>query len=698
MNRKLLIMLSGVFILMNHPSALHAANRPLLGAQIWIEPGQTPEQIGHWFKTLADKQMPVTRLFMMWNYLEPQSGEWDFSLYDQAFRAAEKYDVKIVATLTAHHGPAHRGFYYQSQGGSIVSSREQMQQAEVYIAKVVGHYKNSPALDTWMLMNEPGQPPSGDPLAVERFRTWLKDKYQTVSALNAAWMTNFASFPEIEYDSRWAGGSFTWPVSFIDWYTFWREHLAWHLDWVAEKIRQSDPVHPIHVNPHALVGNLARLSYDLPKWRGFLSSLGASIHPAWHFGLLEREQFALGVSYVCDLIHGSSEPNPFWVTELQGGNNLYSSTRPLCPTPQDIAQWVWTGVGSGADRVIFWLLNARAQGGEAGEWSLLDFQGRPSERLETAGEIAKVIRQHGDFFANATPIQLPISIILSLEAMTLQERDKKDDYIGRGENAHVQSALAFYQALQELGIPARIKHIHDFDWQAKSLESQLAILPHVSALTPEQAKDIAAFVNNGHAVLITGLTGFYDAGAKCWPLDKYPLEDLMGATLKEVRLVDEKCELSLQNPAINLPVHLWIGEIDNYRAQVIGQQNDWITAIRNKAGKGEAIWIPSMIGLGAWQGDNGPLAELTKTLVAPFRKNLPFKFSSHQPGCLLRVLQNEKAYCTVITNGTLEPKTCRLETPEGLTPTVLWGQSGSISKKGREISLEARETVVILWN
>ena len=40
--------------------------RPLLGAQIWIEPGQTPEQIDGWFRTLAEPGMPVTRPFLIW--------------------------------------------------------------------------------------------------------------------------------------------------------------------------------------------------------------------------------------------------------------------------------------------------------------------------------------------------------------------------------------------------------------------------------------------------------------------------------------------------------------------------------------------------------------------------------------------------------------------------------------------------------
>ncbi|NOZ57327.1 MAG: hypothetical protein GXO73_11135, partial [Calditrichaeota bacterium] len=454
---------------------------PLIGAQIWIEPGQTPEQIDHWFATLAESHMPVARIFLSWNYLEPEPNRWDFSLYDAAFRAAEKHGVRIVATLTPDFGPTHRGFWYRTQGASIVATPARLKEAAVYIQHVVDHFKTSPALDAWMPMNEPGQPPSPDSLAVNRFRDWLRVKYGSVDSLNAAWLTDFHDFSEIQYDERWTEGGFTWPVSFVDWYTFWREHLAWYLNWVASQIRAHDPNHPIHVNPHALVSNLAQRSYNLPAWRAFLNSLGASIHPAWHFGLLGRNQFALGVSYVCDLIHGSSEPNPFWVTELQGGNNLYSSTRPLCPTRQDIAQWVWTAVGSGADRVIFWLLNARSKGGEAGEWSLLDFQGRPSERLRTASKIAALIQDDSDFFARAKPVQPQITVILSLETMTLQHFYHRDDFPGRSRQAHFLSALAFYQTFAELGVPVRVKHIHDFPWEGGAT-GQLVVLPHVTAL------------------------------------------------------------------------------------------------------------------------------------------------------------------------------------------------------------------------
>ena len=682
-----------------YPSAVGGQGRPLLGAQIWIEPGQRPEDIDRWFKMLSDGRMPVARLFLMWNYIEREPGLWDFRLYDLAFRAAERHRVKIVATLTPNWGPEHRHYLYASQGGAIADTQARLAESRDYISRVVSRYKGSPALDSWMLMNEPGQSPRPDPLALERYRTWLAGRYGSVARLNAAWLTDFNSFGQVAYDSRWAAGgfAFTPPAAFVDWYTFWRAHLTWYLGWVAAEVRRVDPSRHVHVNPHALVGNLAGTSLDLPAWRAFLDSLGASVHPSWHFGLLRRDQFALGVGYVCDLARGSSEPHPFWVTELQGGGNVYSSVRPLSPTREDLAQWAWTSVGAGADRVIFWLLNARAQGSEAGEWSLLDLQGRPGERFNAVGEIAGVLDRHAPLFAGAKPVEPPVTIVLSLEAMTLQERYRVEDFPARDRNAHTLEALGFYQALAELGIPARLKHIDDFDWRAASAAPRLALLPHVSALTAAQARDVETFVTNGNTVLVTGLTGLYDAEARFWPAAGWPLENVVGARLKEVRTADVQTALALSRPALSLPTHLWVGEITNESAEVFGEQDGRVTAVRKQTRKGEAIWIPSMIGLGAWLGDGGPLARLLEGAAEPFARELPFRFHGRQPGCLMRVLRSGGSYVTVITNGTAEARQCRIRRPPGMTPQPLWGDGSVLAPDGQTLSLAARQTSVLRW-
>jgi beta-galactosidase len=673
--------------------------RPLLGAQIWIEPGQRPEEVERWFKTLADAHMPVARLFLMWNYVEREPGVWDFSLYDRAFRAAEKYGVRVVATLTPNWGPPHRGYLYASQGGAINDTDARLAEAREYVARVVARYRSSPALDSWMLMNEPGQRPAPDRLALQRYRPWLAKKYGTVARLNEAWMTDFTSFVAITHDPRWtaAGFAFNAPAAFVDWQTFWRGHLAWYLGEVAAEVRRADPAHHVHVNPHALVGNLSSNSYDLPEWRSFLDSLGASIHPSWHFGLLKREQFALGVSYVCDLVRGASEPHPFWVTELQGGPNLYSSVRPMSPSREEIAQWVWAGVGAGADRVVFWLLNARAQGSEAGEWSLLDFNGRAGERFDAASEIARVLERNASFFGKSRPSGSPINIILSPETMTLQERFASTDSPARGRDAHVLEALGIYQALTELGLPARLKQIDDFDWRDTSQPPRLAVLPHVTALTTEQARSVEAFVRGGNTLLVTGLTGFYDGEARFLPSGRWPLANLLGARPKEVQTPSVRAEVEWSRPALTLPSQLWVGEVENDSAEVAARQDGRVTAVRKRAGRGEAVWIPSPVGMGAWFDDGGPLAALLADLTEPFARDVPFRFDGRQPGCLLRVLQQGNAYVTVVANGTAEPRQCRLRRPAGLAPQLLWGDASTFTPGNPSVPLGARQTAVLLW-
>jgi beta-galactosidase len=665
------------------PSSMKApefAHRLVIGAEIMDDPAATPEKVDHWFKLLADYQLPLARVFI-------PSSEENLRRMDWFFRAAEKHQVGITATL----------------GGPPSPENEQ------WIHDVVLRYKDSPALDSWILMNEPGQVPESNPLTINRFKGWLKEKYSSIDILNHTWGKNYLSYEEIEFSPGWLSGFWSVPAVFLDWYTFWRSHLTWHLKWIAEQIRKVDLSHPIHVNPHALVGNLAGMSFDLPAWRDFLTSLGSSVHPSWHFTLLGRDQYALGVAYICDLIQGAIEPKPFWITELQGGNNTNSGNRPLYPHPEDIAQWLWIGFGSGAERIIFWLLNNRSFGVESGEWSLLDLQDQPSERLDTAGQIARILNQNAAFFQDAQPVETPITIILSLETMTLQERFEKSQPVtstergipvrleGRGRNAHILAALAYYEIFHQMGIPVHIKHIHDFDWQTDSSTPQLVILPNVVALSGEQARDIQSFVQNGNTVFITGLTGAWDAENRFWPLaSQYPLQDLLGATLKEIRTLDKDCQVELLQPAIKLPSNLWVGEIRNFNAEPIGRQNGWITAVRKQAGKGEAIWIPSLVDLGAWFGDNQPFARFLSEVSAPFTDQLPFRFVGQQAGCMLRVLRNGGTFLTVIANGTSKTKHIRLQYPQGLCPQMLWGKGTPISPTG-EITLAPRETLVAFW-
>ncbi|MFH5885413.1 beta-galactosidase [Halalkalibaculum sp. DA3122] len=656
-----------------------SAQVPEIGSQVGLP--DDPQQIDSLFKILYEHNMPVARI---WVTLDPFSPEkWDFSKYDAAFNAAEKYGVGICPTL----GPAGTGV------SVMLKNREDMHEARHYIKTVVNRYKDHPALDTWMLLNEPGTFPATDPLPMSRFRDWLREKYGSVDQM---W-GDYASFEEVTYRDSWEQGP---SRAFVDWYTFWRFHMTWYLDWIGSEVRKYDKKTQLHANGHSLISNVTNISTDLPSWRAVLDHIGGSMHPSWHFGgILDRDQYALGAAYESALLRGSAEPKPFWITELQGGNNLYRPAYPFHPTEKDIAQFLWTIIGSGADRAIFWTLNADS------DWSLLDFQGRPSERIKTAGQIAKIVNKHSDFFAGAEPVTAPVTIMLSLETMTLQlategwNIDVEEDHIGRKRNAHVLSALAYYEAFQELGIPVRIKHMHDFGWNRNTGESRMIILPHVTSVTKEQAEGLETFVTSGNTLLASGLTGIYDQYRDFWPTkDDFPLQETFGGRYTEIRLLSPYGNIELNEPDVTLPYHLWVGEIEAMGSSSIGDENGWTTGTRHSVGGGESIWVPSLVGLGAWQKDNKGLTGFIRYYTGDLIDQVPFRFKKQCEGCVLRIMENEGRYVTVVTNGTEQPKRTVLHVKHpDLKADLLWGKKDQVNTEGNEIFLGPRETVVILW-
>jgi beta-galactosidase len=663
---------------------------PQFGAQIWIEPGQTPEQIDGWFATLEAGHMPVARLFMMWSYLEPRPDGWDWSLYDTAFRSAERHHVAIVATLTPSGPPAWLGGN-DSQGIGVNATEQEQARTSEYIAKVVDHYKGSPALDTWLLLNEPGQAPAASELAEAGFATWLRGRYPDVEALNRMWGTDFASFAAVTGPTKANGWN---PASGIDWTAYWRSFQTSQLAWMASEIRKHDEGHPLHLNPHALVGNIAAWSDDLPAWRGFLDTLGCSIHPAWHFGLLPRSDFALGVSYVNDLVDGAIAPKPHWVTELQGGNNISSGGRPMEPTVDDTAQWLWTSVAAGAQRTIFWLLNARRTGQEAGEWSLLDFDQHPSRRMEVATAIEKTMEAHADVFSSAKTEVPDITLLLSLDSLTYQLFYAANDDPARDKDQHVLELLGFYKAMSRIGPPPRVKHFNDYDWNSPG-SGRVAILPDARVLTAKQIDELLAFARSGGTLLISGLSGLYDEHGKIWALDpRQPLSSITGARLKEVHLLGKEIAVPLDSGA--LPSRMWISSTTLVDARAIGQRDgETVATERQFPGGGRVLWVPSPIGIGAWTGDPAPLEKFIAGTFAKAYAALPFTLEANDSPCLLRVMRSGAAYVTVLTNGGDTPVACSVRGSGHLQSSRIWPIAAA--SPGPSSMLTGRETVVDIW-
>ena len=124
---------------------------PLIGAQVFIEPGQSENEIETCFKAMRTAGMEVARIRMFGSQMIREDGTVDFRLYDHAFDCAEKYGIKLFATLFP---PTDE--LTDVGGFKFPDSIEHLHEIEFYIRTVVTHFSVKPALYVWVLQNEPG--------------------------------------------------------------------------------------------------------------------------------------------------------------------------------------------------------------------------------------------------------------------------------------------------------------------------------------------------------------------------------------------------------------------------------------------------------------------------------------------------------------------------------------------------------------
>ena len=645
------------------------SDMPVFGAQIFIEPGQTPEDIDTWFRMLKENGMKTTRIRMFESYMHKADGTWDFSLFDLAFKAADKYGIQVYCTIFPYTEKTDIG------GFKFPRDEVHLQSIALFIEKLVTHFSQYKSMYGWVLINEPGV--SGNIPSTEftkaKYQEWLQKNPQSEFVKNG-----YPILVELT-DQR-----------------FLLDYNTWFLNWIATEIKKWDAKHVLHVNNHAMFQNCAE--YNFPEWRKFLTTLGGSAHASWHFGYFKREQYAMAMSANSEIVRSGAGELPWIMTEIQGGNNTYSGMAPFCPTKNEIAQWMWVTIGTQGKGGIFWSLNPRSSGIEAGEWAMLDFQDQPSDRLIAAAEVSKVIDSKPELFAIAREVESGINILYVRQSLWAEKKmasPSVQNYEGRLVGGVMKSALGYFETFSELGINCNLKEFGEFDFTKDDYSGSTIILAHQISIPSEYAPKLEAFVSKGGKLIVDGLTGFFDDNLHNTMKTGFPFAKLLGGNISEFMAVDNLFDVKIDQ--LNLPAHLWRGFIRNTSGKVISTVDGEPVATRNQFGKGETLWIPSLLGLGARLGGNEQLAQLLAQELKPNFNKAPYSFASQQKGMLMKTLQSGDSYITIVVNKSKDLKRIALNTTDKFKkPSTLFAdKEGTVS--GRTISISPEETLVIEW-
>ena len=643
---------------------------PFIGAQVFIEPGQTPDEIDTWFRLLKENNFTVCRIRMFESYMRKDDGTWDFSLFDNAFLSAGKYGIKVYGTVFPYTEKTDIGGFKFPRDGAHLESISQ------FIQQLVSHFSQFKSLCGWVLINEPGV---GGKIPSTEF---TKMKY-------GEWKLNH---PQKEF----TGKGYPILLDLTD-QSFLYDYNTWFLNWLAGEIRKIDTTHALHVNNHAIFQNCAE--YDFPAWRGFLTTLGGSAHASWHFGYFSRQQYAVAMSANSEMIRSGAGPIPWFMTELQGGNNTYSGGAPMCPTDDEIVQWLWlitAGEGRGS---VFWSLNPRSSGIEAGEWALLDFSNNPSGRMKAAAEFAGVLKEHSSLFENSKVVESDINILYirqSLWAESKMAGGSARNYEARKPGGVMKSALGYFEALCEMGVNVNLKAFEEFDFSRDDFNGSAIILSHQISVPDAYAPMLENFVRKGGKLIVDGLTGFYDENLHNTMKTGFSFESLFGGNISEFRLVDDIFTVQLGD--LSLPAHLWQGYILPGKGEVVAAFQDEPIAIRHKAGNGEVLWVPSLLGLGSRiTEDYTALNMLLYKELGKSLKNVPVSFSKPEKNMLMKTIRSGSSLITVVINKSDKSGKIKLNfAGRNLTGSLLYAnKNGKIA--GRHLIIDPEETLVIEW-
>jgi beta-galactosidase len=87
---------------------------------------------------------------MFESYMTQANGERDFSLFDNAFRSAEKYGIKVFATIFPYTDKTDIG------GFKFPRDEQHLQSISLFIKDLTTHFSQFSSLYGWVLINEPG--------------------------------------------------------------------------------------------------------------------------------------------------------------------------------------------------------------------------------------------------------------------------------------------------------------------------------------------------------------------------------------------------------------------------------------------------------------------------------------------------------------------------------------------------------------
>lgn len=490
----------------------------------------------------------VTVGIFSWSSLEPREGEYHFEWLDKVFDQMEEINGNVILATPSGGRPQwlsekypevnrtnaygqkhHHGFRHNHCYSSPIY-RKKVQEMNRLLAQ---RYGKRPSLILWHISNEY----SGEcycELCAESWREWLKEKYQTLDAVNRAWwMTfwsnNYSSWSQVVPPSP-LGETKVHGMD-LDWKRFVTQQTIDFFLTEIEPIRAITPEIPVTTNfmaeGHDQHDFIPLEGLDYQKFAEVVDIVSWDSYPDWNNTYETLAQTAMKSAYVHDQFR-SLKKQPFLVMEstpsVVNWHQYNKSKRPgvhILSAMQQLAH--------GSDSTLYFQWRQSLANSEKFHGAVIGHDNSRENRVyQEVANYGNRLRSLGPI--KGTDKKAKVAILFDWESNWAL---KRGGGFGRPSRRYPQTLQEHYQVFWEQDIAVDILHPND------DLTSyDLVLAPMLYLMTERTMEHLASYVEQGGCLVSSYFTGIVNENDVIhlgeWPKT---LQKIFGVCPKELDML-----------------------------------------------------------------------------------------------------------------------------------------------------------------